>query len=167
MYEGFLVVSLRGKILHTLLTSWDWIKLRTRGDSKFSKTLEFCLKVFYKTYLVLIVLKQEFHSKQFEMHSDHSSHKNNHNKNKNSLLPSMFPNPPDDLEISLIPADANDGEVGRVHHHHHLRIWCPLLRNTTSPTSNTVLRIVINILSSNHKWIPGKRTNIDMYLWVF
>ena len=60
------------------------------------------------------MLKQEFHSKQFEMHSDHSSHKNNHNKNKNSLLPSMFPNPPDDLEISLIPADANDGEVGRV-----------------------------------------------------
>ena len=54
-----------------------------------------------------------------------------------SLLSPVFPNSPD-LEVPLVPADANDGEAGGVHHHHHHLVIGPLL-HTTASIAHTVL----------------------------
>ena len=44
-----------------------------------------------------------------------------------SLLPPVFPDSPD-LEVPLVPADADDREAGGVHHHHHHLVSGPVPR---------------------------------------
>ena len=54
-----------------------------------------------------------------------------------SLLPPVFPDSPD-LEVPLVPADADDGEAGGVHHHHHHLVVGPV-RHPTAGAAHTVL----------------------------
>ena len=64
-----------------------------------------------------------------------------------SLLPPVFPNSPD-LEVPLVPADANDGEARGVHHHHHHLVIGPVLHPTAS-IAHTVLS------SPDHEGVSG------------
>ena len=59
----------------------------------------------------------------------------------------MFPDSPD-LEIPLVPADADDGEAGGVHHHHHHLVSGPVPR-PAPPAPDTVLG------PPDHEWVPG------------
>ena len=54
-----------------------------------------------------------------------------------SLLPPVFPDSPD-LEVPLVPADADDGEAGSVHHHHHHLVIGPVL-HPAAGAAHTVL----------------------------
>ena len=54
-----------------------------------------------------------------------------------SLLPPVFPDSPD-LEVPLVPADADDREAGGVHHHHHHLVIGPV-RHPTAGAAHTVL----------------------------
>lgn len=61
----------------------------------------------------------------------------------------MFPDSPD-LEVPLVPADPDDGEVGGVHHHHHHGA-------VPSPVLHAAARAPDTVLGApDHEGVPGR-----------